>query len=201
MPGFKLFVDASSFSINLQRGYLPSEIGLNIDGKPVQDTYSFDHVADTDPLNYYTQYWWGVGKWTNTFTDKPKVSYSNITVKLNWTLNEFSQPASLVVSSVSYNASVYSLESIEAFYSVKPSDKVYWNLTYNLDLSKYNNWNCVELWFKHGIGIEFLILDVEIDYVISVTTSIRFQSFQSKNNSVIAPATNKVYYFRKHRYR
>lgn len=155
--------DAANFAINLTRAYLPSEINLEIDGKPVNDAYIWDYphdeLDDSDPnVAYYASYWWGYGSIDVIFDEPIPTVLENFTVELNWDESIYSGSISF---SVSYDVQKFYIESVATTYTLEVEVLPYWNVSLDFDAtnSRFTHWNFSKL--SYLIPDNWVIEDIE----------------------------------------
>ena len=145
------FLDASSFKLNITRGYMPSDFIYDdvqtqkIDGISVEGTNDpyFDYsVADG--------YQWGLGKWNNTFNNAiTNGGSSDFTVTLTWNNSEIID----FYFDVFYYVRAYSKHNVGALYSTYYNEISEWAFTFTASFSGYT-WDFVDLWFVYNKNFE-----------------------------------------------
>ena len=136
-------LDASSFKLNVTRGYMPSDFNgqfkiqdLELDDEDI----SFYPFNSNDP-DYLSE--WGKGTWTHDLTTAIPGNLNNdFQINLTWDHNitngfEFN---------VTYSVKAYKIESALSTYNVKYDDIPNWNLNFTLN-PVLSNWNFVEFWY------------------------------------------------------
>ncbi len=140
-------LDASSFKLNVTRGYMPSDFKINgnetlvIKGIPLEDTSDKNFKYRFSTNHYMNQ--WGVGLWNNSIIDP----FSNglnpdFQIDLIWNTtitNDF-------YFNVSYYVKAYERYDTSVTYSVNYDELPLWTITFNV-IFEIALWNFTELWF------------------------------------------------------
>lgn len=142
-------LDASSFTLNVTRGYMPSDFIYN-DNKTlrIQNIPLEDLEIRSYPYNESSYLKWGLGQWNNSFSPAIEDNPANqFQVYLNWNI-------SIIQSfkfNVSYSINAYWAEPATTTYKAKYDDDPEWIFEYNLDKNdmKFNNWDFFEFWFVY----------------------------------------------------
>ncbi|MFX1408652.1 MAG: hypothetical protein ACFFBW_17005, partial [Promethearchaeota archaeon] len=139
-------LDASSFKINVTRGYMPSDFIMSADDKlNIQDLPLENQVISEYPYNESSYLTWGKGRWSNSFPI-PITSdgFNNFKVDLSWNNSiikgfEFN---------VNYSVKAYWIEDALSTYNVSYNGIPEWTLNYTLDLGykNFDNWDYDEFW-------------------------------------------------------
>jgi len=142
-------LDASSFAVNVTRGYMPSDFIMSEDDKlNIQDLPLENQIISAYPYNESSYLTWGLGRWNNSFP-VPIASdgFNNFKVDLSWNNSiikgfEFN---------VSYSAKAYWIEDALSSYNVSYNRIPEWTLNYTLELEdeNFDNWNYSEFWFVY----------------------------------------------------
>ncbi len=143
IPGFFTSpLDASSFKLNVSRGYMPSDFGD--DGLKIQD-YSIENVVNKSKTPYLE---WGIGRWNHTFSTPIDDNVDRFQVDLSWN-------KSIIEGfkfNVSYSVNAYWVEGATSTYYASYSESPKW--TFNFSFIKaspnFNNWNFQEFWFVYN---------------------------------------------------
>ena len=141
-------LDASSFKLNITRGYMPSDFdnSLTIQNIALNDDENIDFSPFNGNIDLYGIGWekeWGKGTWDNDFsTAIPGDLNNDFQVILTWYQNitkgfEFN---------VSYSVEAYKIESAASTYKVKYEDTPEWNLSYSFNPNLLY-WNFSEFWY------------------------------------------------------
>ncbi|MFX1497687.1 MAG: hypothetical protein ACFFBH_09190 [Promethearchaeota archaeon] len=140
-------LDASSFKINVTRGYMPSDFwksendNLNIQNMTIQD-----QVDDTGIYADSSYLTWGLGQWNNEFTTAiSAIPPNNFQVNLNW--NETVTKG--FNFNVTYSVKAYWIELTSTIYNCTYDALPRWSLSFDLTSTHtdINNWNFLEIWF------------------------------------------------------
>ena len=140
-------LDASSFKINVTRGYMPSD--FNITGMStlnIQNISMEDLEIKTFPYNESSYLTWGLGRWNHNFSTPIEDNAANqFQVYLTWN-------KSIIKGfkfNVTYSVNAYWVENASASYSVTYDDDPEWTLNYGLDnySQKFDNWTFLEFWY------------------------------------------------------
>jgi len=142
-------LDASSFKINVTRGYMPSDFEYSEDDTlNIQDMPILNQANSSYPYNESSSLTWGLGQWNNTFTT-PITSdgFNNFKIDLVWN-------ASVIkgfLFNVTYSVEAYWIENAASFYNVSYDIAPEWSLNYSLDLGYkgFDNWDYLEFWFVY----------------------------------------------------
>ncbi len=140
-------LDASSFKLNVTRGYMPSDFIVN-DNQTlrIQDIPLEDLENKLFPYNESSYLTWGIGQWKHNFsTVIEDDTFNNFRVDLNWNKTIIKG----FMFNVSYSVIGYWVENASATYSVYYDDNPNWLFRYDFDASSilFNNWDFVELWY------------------------------------------------------
>ncbi|MFW9874967.1 MAG: hypothetical protein ACFFG0_17815 [Candidatus Thorarchaeota archaeon] len=139
-------LDASSFKLNVTRGYMPSDFAL--DGNftlRIQDIPLVNMVNNTYPYNESSYLTWGLGRWNYYFTT-PITDPANV-FQVNLTWNK-----AIIKGfkfNVTYSVKAYWIESALTTYVATYDKNPEWFYTYNFDKNDplFNNWNFFEFWY------------------------------------------------------
>ena len=143
-------LDASSFALNVTRGYMPSDFSFNDNNTlRIQNATISNLVIDAYPYNESTYLTWGLGRWNNTFSTTIEDTPSNeFEIYLNW--NRSIIPGfSFNVSSYSVNA--YWIEGATTYYNASYSENPEWAFNFDFDKTNpnFNDWNFLEFWYVY----------------------------------------------------
>jgi hypothetical protein len=177
-------LDASSFKLNVTRGYMPSDFIYNSTNTlKIQDITPLpieNLEISLYPYNESSYLTWGLGRWTNIFTLPLENSSANeFEVYLQWNKSVIQG----FKFNVTYSIKAYWIEGAPAFYNATYNENPEWTVTYDFDgnNSKFNNWDFFEFWFvypnfmnAHNLtypnGVEFLWL-LEQESIVSENPS------------------------------
>jgi len=142
-------LDASSFKINVTRGYMPSDfIYSEDDTLNIQDISITNQANTSYPYNESSSLTWGLGQWNNNFTT-PITSdgFNNFKIDLAWNTSDVKG----FLFDVSYSVEAFWIENAVSFYNVSYDIAPEWSLNYSLDLGykNFNNWDYLEFWFVY----------------------------------------------------
>jgi hypothetical protein len=140
-------LDASSFKLNVTRGYMPSDFTFNNNNTLRIQNMTIENVEiSSSPYNESSYLTWGLGRWDNSFIipieDTPANEFE---VYLQWNksiINGFEFNAT-------YNINAYWVDTASANYIAVYDEDPEWILTYIHDNNdpKFNNWNFFEFWY------------------------------------------------------
>lgn len=135
-------LDASSFKLNVTRGYMPSDFGD--DGIKIQD-YPIENVVNKSKAPYLE---WGIGRWNNTFPTPIMDNIDRFQVDLVWN-------KSIIKGfkfNVSYSVNAYWIESANSTYYASYSESPKWtfNFTFDKFSPNFNDWSFNEFWFVYN---------------------------------------------------
>jgi hypothetical protein len=135
--------DAAVFSLNVTRGWLPSELELEFDGQPFQGMFLESYPHDTTGV--YATNWWGLATIEKTFTTPIKASNLNFTISVQW--NQTISPG--IHFDVIFDAIKYRNTTTYSYYTLEINNLPSWNVSFPLDQSeiRFNNWRLEEFWF------------------------------------------------------
>ena len=142
-------LDASSFKLNVTRGYMPSDfiIGGN-NTLRIQNMTIENVVINSYPYNESSFLTWGLGQWTHNFStpieDDPS---NNFRVDFTWN-SSITKGFKFVVT---YSVNAYWIENALATYSVNYDEDPKWIFEYILDKTqqKFDNWSYMEFWYVY----------------------------------------------------
>ena len=140
-------LDASSFKLNVTRGYMPSDFIFNNNNTlRIQNMTVENLEIASSPYNESSHLTWGLGRWQNNFIvpidDTPANEFE---IYFQWNRSiiqgfEFN---------VTYNINAFWVDTASANYIAAYDEDPEWILTYNHDNNdpKFNNWNFFEFWY------------------------------------------------------
>ncbi|MHA1821389.1 MAG: hypothetical protein ACTSVC_13015, partial [Promethearchaeota archaeon] len=138
--------DAAPFAINISRGWMPSDINITMDGKSLS-SYSLS----TGIYENTSGYKWGLATWDNYFDNQTVSQNGNISIFLDWDKNITGD----LYFNVSYNATIYSIESAYTIFNSTSDSMANWIVNYTLDDSKYPGWNLIK--FSYFLPKDWLV--------------------------------------------
>ncbi|MFX1382391.1 MAG: hypothetical protein ACFFBP_08070, partial [Promethearchaeota archaeon] len=139
------WIDASSFKLNVTRGYIPSDFN---DTLQMENIYINDKAMSFYPFsgnaNEYGNAEWGKGACNDTFLPHIDDVASNFQLDLTWNSNitngfEFN---------VTYHVVAYAVGSTTTTYEVKYDGIPKWSLNFTLN-TNIANWNYTEFWYVY----------------------------------------------------
>ncbi|MCJ7650784.1 MAG: hypothetical protein MUP85_19405, partial [Candidatus Lokiarchaeota archaeon] len=142
-------LDASSFKLNVTRGYMPSDFIISEDDKLIiQDIPIENQVIDTGAYATSSKLTWGMGQWNNNFishvTSNPQYDYQ---IDLDWNNSiikgfEFD---------VTYNAKAFWVDPATTSYNVSYDTTPRWTFdyTFNINHVNFDQWDFLEFWFVY----------------------------------------------------
>lgn len=140
-------LDASSFQINVTRGYMPSDFWKNEeDNLNIQNIPLEDQVDDTGIYADSSYLTWGLGQWNNEFaTHISAVPPNDFRINLNWNTT-ITKGFNF---NVTYSVKAYWIESTTTSYNCTYDALPRWSLSFDLTSTHtdINNWNFLEFWF------------------------------------------------------
>jgi len=140
-------LDASSFKLNVTRGYMPSDFLVNsLITLKVDNVSLVNQKIEASPYNgSIDDAWeWGKGRWNNDFSEAVKDGIDDkFRVNLTWNENVTKG----FMFNVSYRAKSYNIENATCIYNITYNGVPNWILNYTLDLNKFPNWNFTEFWY------------------------------------------------------
>ncbi|MFX0036569.1 MAG: hypothetical protein ACFE9I_13135 [Candidatus Hermodarchaeota archaeon] len=138
-------LDASLFTLNVTRGYIPSDFIINNNSTlRIQDIPLENLEINSFPYNNR----WGLGQWNHNFTtpidDDPS---NNFRVDLTWNKTYIKG----FKFNVSYSVNAYWIENASTTYSVTYNTNPEWIFNYTRDDSNPNfiDWDFFEFWFVY----------------------------------------------------
>ncbi len=137
-------LDASSFELNVTRGYMPSDFNGEL---RIQNLTLVDQRIDVYPYNESNVniMEWGSGRWLHDLTDYIEADRFN-TLFVNFT--GYITLTKGLLFNVTYLAKIYRYENVTALFKIYYNDIPLWTLNDTLDPNQYYpNWNFTEYWF------------------------------------------------------
>jgi hypothetical protein len=140
-------LDASSFTLNVTRGYMPSDFVFDDNNTlRIQDMTIDNLEISSYPYNESSYLTWGRGRWNNNFSTVIEDIPSNqFQVYLNWNRSIIAG----FTFNVSYSVKAYWIEGATAFYNATYNENPEW--VFNFDFNKtdpnFDDWNFLEFWY------------------------------------------------------
>ncbi|MFX1531585.1 MAG: CARDB domain-containing protein [Promethearchaeota archaeon] len=142
--------DASSFKLNVTRGYMPSDFMYEDNNTlRIQDLTIDNYINSSYPYNESSYLTWGIGRWNNIFPITIEDTPSNkFQINLNWN-RSIIEGFKFNVSS--YLVKAYWIEGAMAYYNATYNVNPEWALHFDLNKSdtKFNNWDFFEFWYVY----------------------------------------------------
>jgi len=142
-------LDASSFKINVTRGYMPSDFIISEDDKlNIQDIPIENKVIDTGAYATSSKLTWGIGQWNNNFitpmTSNPQYDYQ---IDLDWNNSVIKG----FLFDVTYEVKAFWLDPATTSYNVSYDTTPRWtfNYTFNITHVNFDQWDFLEFWFVY----------------------------------------------------
>lgn len=142
-------LDASSFKLNVTRGYMPLDFIVNgTNTLRIQNLTINNQIISIFPYNESSYLTWGFGQWNYNFTTPLGDNGTNkFRVNLTWDksiINSFK-------FNVSYSVNAYWFENATTTYTANYNEDPLWNYAYDLNKTsqKFKNWTYREFWFLY----------------------------------------------------
>jgi len=142
-------LDASSFRLNVTRGYMPSDFVISEDDKlNIQDIPIENQVIDSGAYATSSKLTWGIGQWNNNFTthvtSNPQHDYQ---IDLDWNNSIIKG----FIFDVSYNVKAFWMDPATSSYNVSYDTTPRWtfNYTFNINHVNFDQWDFLEFWFVY----------------------------------------------------
>ncbi|MFX1572686.1 MAG: hypothetical protein ACFFB0_08055 [Promethearchaeota archaeon] len=142
-------LDASSFRLNVKRGYMPSDFIINHNQTlRIQDLPFENLVNKSAPYNESSYLTWGLGRWNHNFSTPIDDKFANkfqIYLKWNKTITKG------FTFNVTFSVNAYWIENATANYYAKYNEDPKWIFEYNLSKSdqSFTNWSFLEFWYVY----------------------------------------------------
>ncbi|MFX1409061.1 MAG: hypothetical protein ACFFA6_01815 [Promethearchaeota archaeon] len=143
-------LDASSFKLNITRGYMPSDFKKSGgDVLTIQDIPVDNLVNKSYPYNESSYLTWGIGRWNNSFSPSIEDTVANqFQIDLSWN-------KSIITGfkfNVTYSATAYWIEAATSTYNATYTDSPKWTFDFDFDKvnPNFNEWNFKEFWFIYN---------------------------------------------------
>jgi len=142
-------LDATSFKINVTRGYMPSDLwNSEYDNLNIQNITIEDQEDRSAPYNVSSYLTWGLGQWKNNFTVPiSAIPPNDFRIDLNWnkTITKGFK------FNVTYSVKAYWIESTTTSYNVSYDSLPEWSLSFDLSLihTNFDDWKFLEFWFVY----------------------------------------------------
>ena len=141
-------LDASSFRLNVTRGYMVSDFSVNgTDTLKIQNISINPLVISSFPYNESSYLTWGKGQWNHNFITPIEDSPTN-NFQINLTWDKVNSSIQGFKFNVTYSVNAYWVENATAAYSAVYDEDPEWVLNYTLvkNNTKFDNWSLIELW-------------------------------------------------------
>ncbi len=192
-------LDASSFKLNVTRGYIPTDFivngtntlriqNLTINGYEISSYYRGKNYNESSYLT------WGLGQWNYNFTTPIGDEGSNrFRVNLTWDKNNITS----FKFNVSYSINAYWIENATTTYSANYNKDPEWVFNFNLNKTiqnpKFTNWSYTEFWFIYA---DFFtarnLIDPDSEQILNKTGGPSFLSGISNNYKLIVNNTLSI---------
>ncbi|MFX1417435.1 MAG: hypothetical protein ACFE9N_00800 [Promethearchaeota archaeon] len=147
-------LDASSFKLNVTRGYMPSDFAVNGNYTlRIQDIPLENLVISTSPYNESSYLTWGLGRWDHNFIT-PITDPGNVfRIDLTWNktiIKGFKfNLTSVEPAGIGYSVNAYWIENASTSYIATYDIDPEWFYTYNFDKNDplFDTWNFFEFWY------------------------------------------------------
>ncbi|MFW9971207.1 MAG: hypothetical protein ACFFDF_13525 [Candidatus Odinarchaeota archaeon] len=140
-------LDASSFKINVTRGYMPSDFIINSNQTlRIKDIPLENRVISNYPYNESSYLTWGLGQWIHDFPNAILEDPSNFfRVDLTW--NHMITKG--FKFNVSYSVNAYWIDTALSTYSASYDNVPEWLFKFNLDQNNpsFEYWKLIEFWY------------------------------------------------------
>lgn len=182
-------LDASSFKLNITRGYMPSDFNGNL---TIQELEIQDKKIEFSPFsNNDAEYSgeWGKGTWTNYYTTAiPGDLTNDFQVSLDWD-HEITNGFEF---NVTYSVEAYKIESATSTYKVKYDQVPEWNLSYSFNPTLLY-WNFSEFWYIYpNTMVPHNLFNMTNPGSSDLFTSTEIKSFSENSNFNIYNASSSV---------
>ncbi len=136
-------LDASSFKLNVTRGYLPSDFNgtLRIENLTIVDKRIDVYPYKGSSVEIME---WGKGRWNRELTTPISADKFN---HLFINLTGYHALTKDLSFNVTYLAEIYQNENVTSIFHVNYNGVPLWTLNGTLDPNQYLNWNFTEYWF------------------------------------------------------
>ena len=142
-------LDASSFKLNVTRGYMPSDFIVNGSNTlNIQDLALENLNITSYPYNESSYLTWGLGRWRYNFSTPIEDNVTNrFQIYLTWNHSIIKG----FTFNVNYSVNVYWVENASASYIASYDANPEWIFRYTLDKNdtKFNNWTYIEFWYVY----------------------------------------------------
>ncbi|MFX0003199.1 MAG: hypothetical protein ACFE9C_13670 [Candidatus Hodarchaeota archaeon] len=140
-------LDASSFKLNVTRGYMPSDFVWNGNQTlRIQDLPLENLVNNTYPYNESSYLTWGLGQWNHNFPtaieDDPS---NNFRIDLYWNKSIFKG----FKFNVTFSVNAYWIENASSTYTASYNNDPEWLFIYNFNKNdpNFQYWQFLEFWY------------------------------------------------------
>ncbi|NMC05480.1 MAG: hypothetical protein GYA24_09720, partial [Candidatus Lokiarchaeota archaeon] len=183
-------VDGAPFKVGLQRGLIPTDINLKINGTAVQNWT----MSRTDPFSS-TNYEWGRGNWSRQGINA-RTTTTTFTIPITW--NQTRQ------ASFTYNATVpmrvYTEEPGASLLKLSGSAPL-WKVSFQFNRTRYASWT--GMYFNFTFPSDWSVLNVTCpdgvdyyrsSYVRAISTSRKMYPVNQTLINGLAPALQQLTY-------
>ncbi|UCC21146.1 MAG: hypothetical protein JSV62_07690 [Promethearchaeota archaeon] len=142
-------LDASSFKLNVTRGYMPSDFAINGNYTlRIQDIPLENFANKTAPYNESSYLTWGLGRWNHSFTTPITEPTNVFRVDLTWNK---AITKGFKFNLTTYSVNAYWIENALTSYIATYDNDPEWFYTYNLDKNDplFDDWKFIEFWFVY----------------------------------------------------
>jgi hypothetical protein len=142
-------LDASSFKLNVTRGYMPSDFIVNGSNTLKIEDLPIENLNITSyPYNESSYLTWGIGRWNYNLSEPIEDNLANrFRINLTWDPSitkgfEFN---------VTYSINTFWVENASATYLASYDVNPEWVFRFTLDKNdpKFNNWTYIEFWYVY----------------------------------------------------
>ncbi|MHA1190874.1 MAG: hypothetical protein ACTSP9_01090 [Promethearchaeota archaeon] len=141
-------LDASSFKLNVTRGYMPSDFIIEDDELNIRDIPIENQIIDTAPYDSSSSLTWGKGRWNNNFTTHITSNLQHdYQIDLDWN-NSIIKGFQF---DVTYNVKAFWVDPATSSYNVSYDTTPRWTFdyTFNLNHVNFDQWDFLEFWFVY----------------------------------------------------
>ncbi|MFW9819005.1 MAG: hypothetical protein ACFFE5_05295, partial [Candidatus Thorarchaeota archaeon] len=140
-------LDASSFKLNVTRGYMPSDFIVDdVQTLTIQEIPLEDLEISAYPYNESSYLTWGIGQWKSEFPTVIDDDPSNF-FRVNLTWDKIITMG--FKFNVSYSVKAYWTETASSAYTAYYNEHPEWKFAYNLNKNdpSFNYWELLEFWY------------------------------------------------------
>ena len=181
-------LDASSFMLNVTRGYMPSDFIVN-DNQTlrIQNMALENVIINSYPYNESSFLTWGLGRWTYNFSTPIEDDLSNkFRVDLTWN----SSVTKGFKFNLIYSVNAYWIENALATYSANYDEDPKWTFEYNLNktLQDFDKWSYLEFWYIYpNYFTAYCLTDPNNQQILNQTSGQSDLSEDSSKFKIIVP--------------